>query len=428
MNEDYYHEQNSCYDSNSFGFDQFQPPQYTINHLIFNVQNDLLNSQNKLMEQMTSICDMVGQIMQKKEEEKRTAEEQAAKDRYWKIPICYDNDEDVENLVPIPSESEVTFNNENECDLPVKDDSSQIFTTFSNPLFDSNDDFSSSDDESLSNEDVSKENFKIYSNPLCDNEEIIFPKIDTHSFNAESNLIDSMLNRDTNISPKIDCLLEEFSGELAHIDPIPPGIEKADFDLEEEIRLVENLSYDNSSPRPPEELNLEIADTIFESLSPPLIPVEDSDSRMEEIDLFLNSDDSMPPGIENDDYDSERDIRFLERLFSNDSLPLPENESSNLNHFNDPSFPRPPPEPSDVEICLNIEPDAPVINNFDELNGDEYLYPGGGEINISQNVEDEDSFTFVIRTFLPFLTYPEDSPLLLFTGSEDTIFDPGIST
>ncbi|GKA94917.1 hypothetical protein Tco_0816955 [Tanacetum coccineum] len=46
------------------------------------------------MEQMTSICDVVGQIMQKKEEERRIAEDQAAKDRYWKIPICYDDDED----------------------------------------------------------------------------------------------------------------------------------------------------------------------------------------------------------------------------------------------------------------------------------------------------------------------------------------------
>ncbi|GJX62293.1 hypothetical protein Tco_0295193 [Tanacetum coccineum] len=45
MNEDYYHEQNSCYDSNSFGFDQVQPPQYTVNHPIFNSQNELLNSQ-----------------------------------------------------------------------------------------------------------------------------------------------------------------------------------------------------------------------------------------------------------------------------------------------------------------------------------------------------------------------------------------------
>ncbi|GJU11718.1 hypothetical protein Tco_1134114 [Tanacetum coccineum] len=96
-----YYEPNPCYDSNYSGFDQTQPPQYTVNHPISNVRNSLfdalnefLNSQNNLMEQMTSICDMVGQIMQKKEEEKRIAEEQAAKDRYWKIPIFYDDDED----------------------------------------------------------------------------------------------------------------------------------------------------------------------------------------------------------------------------------------------------------------------------------------------------------------------------------------------
>ncbi|GJR07720.1 hypothetical protein Tco_0790372 [Tanacetum coccineum] len=46
------------------------------------------------MELRQSICDMVGQIMQKKEEEKRIAEEQATKNQYWKIPICYDDDED----------------------------------------------------------------------------------------------------------------------------------------------------------------------------------------------------------------------------------------------------------------------------------------------------------------------------------------------
>ncbi|GJU82098.1 hypothetical protein Tco_1284463 [Tanacetum coccineum] len=32
MNEDYYHEQNPCYDSNSFGFDQLQTPQFSVNH------------------------------------------------------------------------------------------------------------------------------------------------------------------------------------------------------------------------------------------------------------------------------------------------------------------------------------------------------------------------------------------------------------
>ncbi|GKE03158.1 hypothetical protein Tco_1391141, partial [Tanacetum coccineum] len=163
----------------------------------------------------------------------------------------------VENLVPIPSESEDFSDNGSDCDVPECNETSSTFTTFSNPLLDSNDDFTSSDDKSLSDEDVPMENFKIYSKPLFDDEEIISPKIDPHYFNAESNLIESLLNRDILIdfSPKIDYLLEEFSGELTHIDLIPPGIEKADFDLEEEIRLVENILYDNSSPRPPKELN-----------------------------------------------------------------------------------------------------------------------------------------------------------------------------
>ncbi|GJZ72260.1 hypothetical protein Tco_0636111 [Tanacetum coccineum] len=200
----------------------------------------------------------------------------------------------VENLVPIPSESEDFSDIESECDVPVCDN----FTTFSNPLFDADDDFSSSDDESFSDEDVPKE---IYSNPLFD-EEIISTKIDPHHFNVESDLIESLLNQDTSIisSPKTDSLLEEFSGELAHINLIPPGINEADFDPEEEIRLVEKLLYDNSSPRPPEEFNSKNSDAIIESFSPSPILVEDSDSLMENIDLFLTPDDSMPPGIEND--------------------------------------------------------------------------------------------------------------------------------
>ncbi|GJS59424.1 hypothetical protein Tco_0654208, partial [Tanacetum coccineum] len=102
----------------------------------------------------------------------------------------------VENLVPTPSESEDLSKDlsdiESECNVPVCDD----FTTFSNLLFDADNDFSSSDDKSFSNEDVPKENFKFFLNPLSD-EEIISTKIDPHHFNAESDLIDSLLNRDT---------------------------------------------------------------------------------------------------------------------------------------------------------------------------------------------------------------------------------------
>nr|GEV84038.1 hypothetical protein [Tanacetum cinerariifolium] len=171
----------------------------------------------------------------------------------------------VKNLVPIPSEFEVTFENESECDMPVNDESSPIFTTFSNTLFDCNDDVTSSDDDSLSNEDVLIESFKIYSNSLFDNEEIISTKIDPHHVKVESYLIEYLLNRDTLIdsSLKFGYFLEEFSVELAHIDPIPPKIEEVDFDLEEEIGLVENLLYANSFPRPPKELDAEIVDTIL---------------------------------------------------------------------------------------------------------------------------------------------------------------------
>nr|GEV92257.1 hypothetical protein [Tanacetum cinerariifolium] len=101
-------------------------------------------------------------------------------------------------------------------------------------------------------------------------------------------------------------------------------------------------------------LNTKITDMIVESFSPSSIPVEDSDSQMEEIDLFLDTDDLMPPGIESDDYDLEGDIHFLEELLN--TLPLPENESSNFDPHDDPSFPRPPPEPPDVEIFFDLEP------------------------------------------------------------------------
>nr|GFA35445.1 hypothetical protein [Tanacetum cinerariifolium] len=165
----------------------------------------------------------------------------------------------VKNLVPIPRESE----GENECDVHA------CFTTFLNILFDVEYDFYSVDNQSVYDEDVPE---KIFSNPLFE-EEVIPMKIELYSFNDESDLIESMLNHDSSIiiSSKIDSLFDEF---------------------------VEFVS-ENSN-----------AET--ESFSPSPIPIEDSDSLMEEIDLFYTLDDPMSPGIEEDDYDSERDIINLE--------------------------------------------------------------------------------------------------------------------
>nr|GEU97544.1 homogentisate 1,2-dioxygenase [Tanacetum cinerariifolium] len=172
---------------------------------------------------------------------------------------------------------------------------------------------------------------KIFLNPLFE-EEIIPMKIDQHPHNAESDLIESSRTHDPSliISSKIDSLLDEFADELALLKSIPPGIDETDCDPEEDIRLIEKLLYDNLSPRPPEEFVSANSDTEIESFSPSPIPVEDSDSLIEEIDLSFTPDYPMPSGIEDDDYDSEKDILISEDLPSNDTLLLPKKSHSIL--------------------------------------------------------------------------------------------------
>ncbi|GJY10251.1 hypothetical protein Tco_0378436 [Tanacetum coccineum] len=229
-----------------------------------------------------------------------------------------------------------------ECDLLLCDDSPKSILTFSNPLFDIDDDFTSSDDESFSGEEVPMENFKIFSNPLFDlDEEIISTKVDQINdevldsidsippgidlFNVEFDLLESLLNRDISIdsSPKIDSLLDEFADELTLLKLITSRIDNAKFDPEGDISL-------------------------------------DSDSLMEEIGLFLTPDDSMPSGIENDDYDSEGDIIFLEELLSNDSPSLPEIESFHFDVLIDSDLDVSSPSGDrnkiyDPGICIEVE-------------------------------------------------------------------------
>nr|GEU65112.1 hypothetical protein [Tanacetum cinerariifolium] len=159
-----------------------------------------------------------------------------------------------------------------------------------------------------------------------------------------------------------------------------------------------------------------------------------NDPLLAEVDLFLVSNNLIPLGIKNFDYDSEGDIYFLKELLSNDSLPLFKNKSSNLDHHDDPSFPRPPSEPPDVEFFFDFEPNSgelisAVMNNIDELIEDECFDPGGVEIDVFAIIKDDDCFPYIfaIGIFLPYLIYPEVSPLLLSTRSEDTIFNLGIS-
>ncbi|GJZ24891.1 hypothetical protein Tco_0562350 [Tanacetum coccineum] len=416
-----------------------------------------------------------------KEEEKRIEEEQAAKARYWKIPVCYEDNDDeessiplkdiiisglppcvaitpdspkltslfmvdkhldkfrnrksiefmetesdefvkssVENLVQNPSESE----DECECDVPDCDDSQTTnFSTYSNPLFD---DSTSSDDESSHEEEIHEMSFITYSNPLFDLDEEInssefnpihnedpdsTPKNDR--FDTESYLLESLLNRDTfmTFSPKIDSLLEEFADELALLKPISPEIE--DSNPEGDIRLVERLLYDNSTPRPPEAFQAN-SDTIIESFPTFTIPVEDSDSLREEIDIFPGPDDLIPPGIESDDFDSEDD---------DNSTTLPEFESFHVDYPDSGDSTNDGVEDILVDVP-NILPTHPTLHmDFDFIPSHNDL---GSDLDVSSPSGDRnkiydpgicidvESTRFlathspVIDTFLPFSSENED--------------------
>nr|GEZ36302.1 hypothetical protein [Tanacetum cinerariifolium] len=91
---------------------------------------------------------------------------------------------------------------------------------------------------------------------------------------------------------------------------------ESNFDFEEEIRFIDNLFYDNSSLRPPEELNAEIANLIVTSFPSSLIPVQDEPPDAdfepdagEEIPVVMNDRDEID---ENDDYFS---FMFVIQIF-----------------------------------------------------------------------------------------------------------------
>ncbi|GJV04831.1 hypothetical protein Tco_1338400 [Tanacetum coccineum] len=229
--------------------------------------NDHLKAQQVLNDSMSKLREMFQTWLQQRQEQVVNLDTYTPEpSQCRKIPICYDDDDDdysfaiqeylkkissaitydlpksdslimedkhldtilepesdelikssVEDLVHTPSESDGI--SESECDLPVCDDSSP------------------KKDEVLDD---------IISIP---------PGNGNDHFNAESSLIEFVLNRDNVISsPKIDFLLEEFASELALIAIIPSGIVKVNFDLKGDIYFIENLMYDNSFPRPPETL------------------------------------------------------------------------------------------------------------------------------------------------------------------------------
>ncbi|GJX72433.1 hypothetical protein Tco_0309604 [Tanacetum coccineum] len=324
-----------------------------------------------MMLEMFEICRQK-QVVQR-EEEKRIAEEQAAQvsSQYWKPCVYYDDDDDDDddeensiplNLVPqilrsititpdLPITDSLIMEDEHLNTIPEKESDEVINSSVEElvPIPSESEDLSdneSDNDESFSKEDVPVENFKIYSNPLFEfDEEIISSEInplynevledldsiplgnDNDHFNTESYLIESLLNRDNLIdsSPKIDSHLDEFAGELALINPIPPGINKVNFDPEGDIRLIKKLLYDNSfSICPPKVLNSEISNAYYPIFLHNLLSAVEIHSKI--INDFLNESPMM---------DFMEDIPILECSVSPISILLDPNQYGERSNCSD---------------------------------------------------------------------------------------------
>ncbi|GJU38310.1 hypothetical protein Tco_1191267 [Tanacetum coccineum] len=222
----------------------------------------------------------------------------------------------VEDLVPNPCEYEDTSESDSDCNLPSRDDFSSInlpeekSVTFSNPLFDLNDDFTSSDDESLFDEDVLEENFKIYSNPLF---EFDYEYISSDVNPLFDEVFKDIENKDSYVSnldeptllvtPLFDVNEDECfdpGGDIDEIDAfldidVPTNIKDSFHDSKGDIIYLESLLNDDTIPNLPSEVFLD----------------HDQRSLKDDLDNLMTEDKVFDLGICDKNFLSNIELRFL---------------------------------------------------------------------------------------------------------------------
>ncbi|GKA44434.1 hypothetical protein Tco_0737158 [Tanacetum coccineum] len=324
----------------------------------------------------------------------------------------------VENLFLIPSEFKGISNDT--CDVPVCEDSS-IFDALKDHyeiLSDYNDDGTSSDDDAY-------KDIKYVEASLPDSELVSLEEVNDVGQEKEEIDLEDILQIQ-------DVILWE---KLLNIN-----------------RLITNIESLNDNPTP---------DCVLKSPSLFPIPVVDNDSFFEEFDTSPSYLINSLPKFETFSDHTKETSSGSTTTHANNSLP--EYDSF---HFEI--------EPDQGELTnvvmetilgeprvhmLNILPTQPTLDSNFIPSDDSFRF--GLEVSfgtrnkifdpriffevqskrflsrdtfsptyISLPFEDHHylSFTYVIQTFLPYFTYPVNSPLLLSARSEHTIFDPSIST
>nr|GEY05005.1 hypothetical protein [Tanacetum cinerariifolium] len=307
------------------------------------------------------------------------------------------------NLLPIPSECEVTSQDKRECDVLVCENSSTVDVCDNHYeiVFDSNNnDDLSSDDESF--EDIEYVDVSIPDPEITrveEQEEVNLEEVQDVVLREKLVSINCLIANieSLNDNPTPDCVLNS-SASISISKESDNSLSLPEFetfcDHTEETGSGSTTTHaDNSLPEY-DSFCFEIEPDQEERFINAKNDISDdstNDPLLEEVDLFLAFVNLITPGIENF-YDSEGDIRFLEALLIDDPILFPINESSD-----DLSILRPPPKPPDAEF--DFEPNSrkvisAVMDNIDEPNKDESFDPGG-KIVVSAKDENVDCFSFI---------------------------------
>nr|GEU57857.1 hypothetical protein [Tanacetum cinerariifolium] len=346
----------------------------------------------------------------------------------------------VEELVPILSENEVTSKDKRECDVPVCENS-PVCDDHSEFFFDSknNDDISSDDDdfEDIEYVEASLPDPEIVSveeeNDVHQEEECLDVMILDDSLVSVTE--EFLLRWEVITGSGND--LEHFIPNKEEVD-LEDIFQIQDVVLREKLlsinRLIANIKSLNDNPTPDRVLNSSVLIPIFEesdnSLSDNFSPefetfydhteetrsgitTTHANNSLPEYDLFCfeiePDQERLINAVKNDIYDDSSNDPLLEEAYlflaSDNSIP------PGIENFADDSE-------WDIHAKFDFEPDAGeeilvVMNTIDELE----CLDSKDVIDVSTNDDDYSSFMFLIysKMFLSFLS----------AKSEDTIFDPG---
>nr|GEZ99235.1 hypothetical protein [Tanacetum cinerariifolium] len=177
------------------------------------------------MTSLTSLCELACQVAQKKLEEKQIEEERAAKAKYWKLSVCYDDDDDEErfdslndNIISgLPLFSAITPD-EPVLSIEEPDNSLNQIEDF----FESNEEFSSTNDDSFSIDDIDYVEASPPDSELVSSEVMEIVILETKSSSTSLNSLLEETNTFDNSLPEFEnfCFdVEEISSGSTTIHP-----------------------------------------------------------------------------------------------------------------------------------------------------------------------------------------------------------------